>query len=98
VGSKGYTSQNLNERNDMTDHDKTITIIIDKKEYKAPEPVMTGSQLRQLPQPPIGAEYDFFQIVPGGNDPEIADDESVHLKRGDRFFSAPHVINPGGGW
>ena len=81
----------------MTEHEMAITIIIDKKEYKAPELVMTGSQLRQLPQPPIGTDYDFFQIVPGGNDVEIADSESVDLRNGDRFFSAPHVINPGGG-
>ena len=81
----------------MTQHDETITIMIDKKEYKAPERVMTGSQLRQLAEPPIGPGYDLFKIVPGGEDLLIADDEEVELKDGDRFFSAPHKINPGGG-
>ena len=46
----------------MTEHDKTISIIIDKKEYKAPERVMTGSQLRQLAVPPIGPDYDLSLI------------------------------------
>jgi len=81
----------------MTESDKSITIIIDKKEYKAPELVMMGLQLRQLSVPPIGSDYDLFEIVPGGDDRLIADDEEVHLKNGDRFFSAPHNINPGGG-
>ena len=81
----------------MTEHDKTISIIIDKKEYKAPERVMTGSQLRQLAVPPIGPDYDLLEIVPGGDDRLITDDEEVQLKSGDRFFSAPHNINPGGG-
>jgi hypothetical protein len=79
----------------MAESDKTITIIIDKKEYKAPEPVMSGSQLRQLSDPPIGSDYDLFEIVPGGDDRLIVDDEKVNLKSGDRFFSAPHNINPG---
>lgn len=74
-----------------------ITILIDKKEYKAPETGMTGAQLRALAEPPIGPEYDLFQIVPGGDDKLITDNEEVHLKNGDRFFSAPHNINPGAG-
>lgn len=81
----------------MTESDKTITITIDKKEYKAPEPLMTGSLLRELSDPPIGSDYDLFEIVPGGDDRLIADGVEVHLKSGDRFFSAPHNINPGGG-
>jgi hypothetical protein len=81
----------------VTEHDKPITIIIDKKEYEAPEPVMTGEQLRQLAVPPIGPNYDLFEIIPGGDDRLIPDDEEVDLKSGDRFFSAPHNINPGGG-
>lgn len=74
-----------------------ITILIDKKEYKAPEPVMTGAQLRALTKPPIDSEYDLFQIVPDGEDKPITDNEEVPLKNGDRFFSAPHNINPGAG-
>ena len=81
----------------MAEHEKTISIIIDKKEYKAPTAVMTGAELRNLPNPAIGPQYDFFQIVPGGDDTLIGNDESVGLKNGDRFFSAPHNINPGAG-
>ncbi len=74
-----------------------ISIVIDKKEYKTPEPIMTGAQLRQLAVPPIGPEYDLFEIVPGEDDKLIGDNEPVDLKNGDRFFSAPHNINPGDG-
>lgn len=81
----------------MTEHDKTTSIIIDKKEYKAPEPVMTGTQLRELANPQIAADYDLFEVVPGGDDLLIANDQAVTLKNGDHFFSAPHNINPGGG-
>ena len=74
-----------------------ITILIDKREYKAPEPVMSGAQLRRLAVPPVGSEYDLFEIVPGADDKFIADNEPVDLKNGDRFFSAPHNITPGDG-
>lgn len=79
---------------ESSDHEK-ITIIIDKKEYHVDSDSMTGTQLRNLPNPPIGPDYDLFEIVPGGNDQLITDDETVELKSGDRFFSAPKNITPG---
>lgn len=73
-----------------------IPIEIDHKKYDAPRPVMTGSELRALAQPPIGEDRDLFQVVPGkGDDRKIADTEKVELKPGMHFYSAPKTINPG---
>ena len=57
---------------------------------------LTGLQLRHLPEPPIGADRDLFEIVPGGRDRKIGDDEGVEIRDWMRFFSAPATINPGG--
>jgi hypothetical protein len=77
------------------DHDKKIVIHIDRRPYKVSEGELTGAQLRALPDPPIGAEFDLWLEVPGGADRRIADDEEVKLKEGIHFFTAPSVINPG---
>lgn len=79
----------------MAAHQPAIHINIDKKPYTAPSPVMTGSALRQLAQPPIGPQRDLFLVVPGGDDQKIGDDEQVSLKPGMHFYSAPATINPG---
>lgn len=42
-----------------------VPIIIDDKHYRAPKETMTGAELRRLAQPPIGADRDLFQVVPG---------------------------------
>jgi len=73
-----------------------IQIIIDKKHYTAPQPVMTGAEVRQLAQPPIGSERDLWLVVPGkGDDERIGNDQQVPLKSGMHFYSAPSTINPG---
>ena len=77
------------------DHNETISIIIDKKEYKAPKEVMTGAELKALAQPPIGNDKDLFETVPKGDDIKIGDNQSVHLKNGMHFYSVPKTINPG---
>lgn len=79
----------------MADHVKTITIHVDKKEYKVEGASLTGAALRALPASAIGAEYDLLLEVPSGEDRTIADDESVELKNGMHFFSAPRNITPG---
>jgi len=74
-----------------------ISIIIDHKEYKAPSEEMTGAQLRSLAAPPIDADHDLFEEVPGpGDDIKVEDAATVHLKPGMHFYSAPKTINPGG--
>lgn len=70
-------------------------IKIDRKEYKVPQSSLTGVQLRQLPEPDIGADRDLFEVVPGGSDRKIANDQDVKMRDGLRFFTAPAQINPG---
>lgn len=56
---------------------------------------MTGQQIRELRDPPIGADRDLFEIVPGGSDTKVEDDQAVVIRQWMRFFSAPKTINPG---
>ena len=56
---------------------------------------LTGRQIRDLATPPIGADRDLFEIVPGGSDQKIEDGEAVMIRDHLRFFSAPRNINPG---
>ncbi|MEX1245271.1 MAG: multiubiquitin domain-containing protein [Thermoanaerobaculia bacterium] len=73
-----------------------IPITIDRKPYKAPKSPMTGAELRALADPPIGPDRDLYLEVPGrGQDPIIQDNQSVDLKEGMHFYSAPKTINPG---
>lgn len=58
---------------------------------------LTGHQIRELATPPIGADRDLFEIVPGGSDRKIGDDDAVVIRDHLRFFSAPRNINPGTG-
>lgn len=72
-------------------------IFIDDKEYRAPERVMTGAQLRQLAAPPIGPDRDLWLEEHHGEDRLIGDNEPVELRPGVRFFSTPKHITPGAG-
>ena len=74
---------------------KSFSIRIDRKEYKWPGEKINGAQLRHLPQPPIPPERDLWQVVPGHDDLKIKDDDTIEVKDGLRFFTAPHTINPG---
>ncbi len=74
----------------------TFTIRIDRTAYKVRAEQLTGLQLRQLSNPPIGPDRDLFEVVPGGSDIKILDDQVVQMRDGLRFFTAPAQINPGG--
>jgi hypothetical protein len=74
---------------------RVFHIKIDRTEYKVHEPKLTGTQLRQLSNPPIGPDRDLFEVVPGGSDLKVADDLEVKMRDGLRFFTAPAQINPG---
>ena len=70
-------------------------IQIDRVHYTVTKRHMTGVQLRHVPPTPIGPDRDLFEVVPGGTDRKIADDEVVEIRDGKRFFTAPAQINPG---
>jgi hypothetical protein len=72
-----------------------FNIQIDRNHYKVTLEKMTGLQLRNLPAPPISSEFDLFEVVPGGTDRKIGDDQVVEIRNGLRFFTAPANINPG---
>ena len=78
-------------------HPPRFEIQIDRTHYTVTLQHMTGAQLRQVPTPPIGPDRDLFEVVPGGSDRKIADDEIVEIRSGLRFFTAPAQINPGQG-
>ena len=71
-------------------------IQIDRVHYTVTKHFMTGEQLRHVPSPPIGPDRDLFEVIPGGTDRKISDNEEVEIRDGKRFFTAPAQINPGG--
>lgn len=77
---------------------REFVIKIDRHEYRVHQPTLTGSELRNLPKPPIGPDRDLFEVVPGGSDRKISDTEIVKMRDGLRFFTAPARINPGAPW
>lgn len=72
-----------------------LHIQIDRVHYTVHQRVMTGEELRHVPTPPIGPDRDLFEVVPGGTDRKIADNDKVEIRDGKRFFTAPAQINPG---
>jgi hypothetical protein len=78
----------------MTDNHE-IEIHIDKMAYKVESQSLTGAQLRDIPKPPIGSQYDLYEEVPGGTDILVNSAVSYALHNGMHFFTAPSTINPG---
>ena len=77
------------------DKQKKFQIQIDRVHYTVTQEVMTGAELRRVPPTPIGPDRDLFEVVPGGTDKKIEDNEQVEIREGERFFTAPAHINPG---
>ncbi len=76
-------------------HPRVFEIKIDRTTYKVHALVLTGAELRRLPEPDIGQDRDLFEVVPGGSDLKIEDGAKVEMRDGLRFFTAPAQINPG---
>jgi hypothetical protein len=74
---------------------ESITIHVDKVEYKVSSESMSGADLRGVPQPPVPSDRDLWLEVPGGDDVKIEGDKTYQLKNGMHFFTAPANINPG---
>ena len=73
----------------------SFNIKIDREHFKVPQAILTGAQLRALPNPDITPDRDLFEVVPGGSDKKIEVNDRVEMRDGLRFFTAPAVINPG---
>lgn len=80
---------------DKPEADKGFTIQIDRVHYTVSEEKLSGAQLRTVPPTPIPPERDIFQVVPGHTDQIVKDDDTVEMRDGLRFFTAPNTINPG---
>jgi hypothetical protein len=74
---------------------RQFQIQIDRTHYTVTASQMTGFELRQVPPTPIGPDRDLFEVVPGGSDRKIGDNDIVEIRNGLRFFTAPAQINPG---
>ncbi|MEK4031890.1 hypothetical protein WOC76_00225 [Methylocystis sp. IM3] len=83
------------DANPLKPKDPAFSIKIDREVYKVHVDQMTGLELRQLSNPPIGAARDLFEVVPGGSDIKILNEQVVQMRNGLRFFTAPAQINPG---
>ena len=77
------------------DHPPHFEIQIDRVKYEVTQSVMTGAELRRVPAGGIPADRDLFEVVPGGPDRKIGDNDKVEIRSGKRFFTAPGQINPG---
>jgi hypothetical protein len=77
------------------DPEKNFDIQIDRVTYQISETRMTGADLRRVPEPPIPADRDLFEIIPGRPDRKVEDDDRILISDGLRFFTAPNTINPG---
>lgn len=76
------------------DH-KTYSIHIDKDHFKVEQHVMTGAELRALPNPPIPASRDLLLVVPGGLDKVVEDGDQIDIKDGLHLVTAPREVTPG---
>ena len=70
-------------------------IQIDRVHFTVSKQEMTGAELRQVPPTPIGPDRDLFEVIPGSPDRKIGDSDVVEIRNGQRFFTAPAIINPG---
>ena len=70
-------------------------IQIDREHFTVHQEDMTGAQIRQVPNPPVGPDRDLFEVGPAHSDVKIEDVQVVEIRNGLRFFSAPSNINPG---
>ena len=83
------------ENRDDPPKPKEFEIKIDRTTYKVHQSVLSGAELRRLPEPNVGPDRDLFEVVPGGSDLKIELDTEVEMRNGLRFFTAPAQINPG---
>ena len=83
------------QQNEPRDHPEKYEIQIDGKHYHVAQRVMTGDELRKVPDEPIGPERDLFEVVSGGPDKKVENDDKVQMRNGQRFLTAPAHVSVG---
>lgn len=78
----------------------TVKIQIDRDDKVVPADLLkdgklTGDEIRHLGR--IAQDRDLFEVVLGGSDRKIGNDDAVEIRNHMRFFTAPARINPGCG-
>lgn len=73
----------------------TYKLIVDQKLHEWPEQFITGAQIKKLAG--VDPSYGVWQQLPGPNDPEIADNQSVDLARAgtEHFFTGKKATTEG---
>jgi hypothetical protein len=72
-----------------------VPILIDGRKVLAPRGELTGLEIRQLVNPPIGDDRDLWLDREGTLDDLVEDSEKIKLHPQMRFFTVPRIINPG---
>jgi hypothetical protein len=72
-----------------------VNIQLDREHYTVSTQYLNGVELRSLASPAVPPERDLFEVVPGGADRKIGNEDVVQLRSGLRFFTTPAQINPG---
>lgn len=75
---------------------KSVEITIDQQPFAIPTKEITAEELRELPEPDIGPDRDLYLEGKGEHDDDLVEaGETVKLKKGLSFFTAPASITPG---
>jgi hypothetical protein len=75
---------------------KTVDITIDQQAFALPKDEVTAEELRALPEPDVGPDRDLYLEGKGDRDDDLIEaGETVKLKKGLHFFTAPASITPG---
>lgn len=74
---------------------KTYQIIVDQKPHDWHEPFITGLQIKKLAG--VDQSYGVWQHLPGPDDPEIGDNQTVDVSRPgtERFFTSKKTTTEG---
>ena len=85
----------MEDKSKEKNHHEEVTIHIDKKTYKSPNPT-TGAAMYQLGSVDA-TQYDLFLEVhgPGDDNPILNDSTEISLKNGSHFYTAQKNLNPG---
>lgn len=73
-------------------------IRVDRKRFHIDRSPLTGAEIRQLPQPPLGTDVDLYLEVDRDVDDRLINDaDRIRIEAGLDFYSTPSTITPGNG-